>query len=227
MGSSLQCLLLCLLPLLLLLASPTSSIFGATAGAGTLTLTIPALNSLTQTQLLYLTAGGLSLAAAGGLGALAVASRFLSDGASGGSGGGGYGSGYSAPEYHVVEENYIKPSSGYGHSRKAEQHKETQAESHERSKFTYQWEENIARLRRGKRGVAENINRFIEVKYKYHFLELALYYFIQTIEDKSDCGKMYLCEISAMDPGALTQFEGETVQMMKKTYKVKERNRLK
>merc|ERR1712222_285076 len=30
---------------------------------------------------------------------------------------------------------------------------------------------------------------------------------------------MYLCEISAMDPGALTQFEEETVQMMKKTYK--------
>lgn len=180
MGSSLQCLLLCLplFLLLLLLAPPTSSIFGATAGAGTLTLTIPALNSLTQTQLLYLTAGGLSLAAAGGLGALAVASRFLSDGASGGSGGGGYGSGYSAPEYHVVEENYVKPSSGYGHSRKAVQHKETQAESHERekSRFTYQWEENIARLRRGKRGVAENINKFIEVKYKiYHALKLALY----------------------------------------------------
>ena len=31
---------------------------------------------------------------------------------------------------------------------------------------------------------------------------------------------MYLCEISAMDSRALTQFEVETVQMMKKTYKV-------
>ena len=47
-----------------------------------------------------------------------------------------------------------------------------------------------------------------------------LNHFIQTIEDKSDCGKMYLCEISAMDPEALTQFEEETVQMMNKTYKV-------
>ena len=170
MVSSLQCGLLCLLPLLLLLASPSASIFGATAGAGTLTLTIPALNSLTQTQLLYLTAGGLSLAAAGGLGALAVASRFLSDGASGGGGGGGYGSGYSAPEYHVVEEtSYVKPSSGYGHghARKAVQQKQGAGESHarEKTRFTYQWEENIARLRRGKRGVAENVNRFIEVNH--------------------------------------------------------------
>ena len=31
---------------------------------------------------------------------------------------------------------------------------------------------------------------------------------------------MYLCEISAMDPEALAQFEEETVQMMNKTYKV-------
>ena len=31
---------------------------------------------------------------------------------------------------------------------------------------------------------------------------------------------MYLCEISAMVTGDLTQFEEETVQMMKKTYKV-------
>ena len=172
MVSSLQLWLLCLLPLLLLLASPSASIFGATAGAGTLTLTIPALNSLTQTQLLYLTAGGLSLAAAGGLGALAVASRFLSDGASGGGGGGGYGSGYSAPEYHVVEETYVKPSSGYGHARKAVQKKQGAGESHareEKTRFTYQWEENIARLRRGKRGVAENVNRFIEVN---HYLSL-------------------------------------------------------
>lgn len=175
MVSSLQYGLLCLLPLLLLLTPPSASIFGATAGAGTLTLTIPALSSLTQTQLLYLTAGGLSLAAAGGLGALAVASRFLSDGASGGGGGGGgYGSGYSAPEYHVVEETYVKPSSGYGHghARKAVQQKQGAGESHareEKTRFTYQWEENIARLRRGKRGVAENVNRFIEVN---HYLSL-------------------------------------------------------
>ena len=168
-GSSLQCVLLCLLPLILF-TPPTSSIFGATAGAGTLTLTIPALNSLTQTQLLYLTAGGLSLAAAGGLGALAVASRFLSDGGSSSGGGGGYGSGYSAPEYHVVEETYVKPSSGYGHARKAGK----EGESHKReegTRFTYQWEENIARLRRGKRGVAENVNRFIEVSH-YHWTRI-------------------------------------------------------
>ena len=166
MGSSLRPALL-LLPLLLVLqAPPSSSIIGTTAGAGTLTLTIPALSSLTQTQLLYLSAGGLSLAAAGGLGALAVASRFLSDGGSGGGGGGGYGSGYSAPEYHVVEETYVKPSSGYGHGHARKAVKLGDDESHERekkSRFTYQWEENIARLRRGKRGVAENINRFIEV----------------------------------------------------------------
>ena len=169
-GSSLQCVLLFLLPFLLILfPPPTSSIFGATAGAGTLTLTIPALNSLTQTQLLYLTAGGLSLAAAGGLGALAVASRFLSDGGSSGGGGGGYGSGYSAPEYHVVEETYVKPpSSGYGHARKAVKEREGHKRE-EGTRFTYQWEENIARLRRGKRGVAENVNRFIEVRH-YHFL---------------------------------------------------------
>ena len=91
-----------------------------------------------------------------------MASRFLSDGGS--SGGGGYGSGYSAPEYHVVEETYVKPSSGYGHARKAVK----ESESHKReegTRFTYQWEENIARLRRGKRGVAENVNRFIEVSH--------------------------------------------------------------
>ena len=170
-GSSLQCVLLCLLPFLLILFTPpTSSIFGATAGAGTLTLTIPALNSLTQTQLLYLTAGGLSLAAAGGLGALAVASRFLSDGGSSGGGGGGYGSGYSAPEYHVVEETYVKPSSGYGHARKAVKEVKESHKREEGTRFTYQWEENIARLRRGKRGVAENVNRFIEVRH-YHFLD--------------------------------------------------------
>ena len=157
MAPALRCLLVSLLPLLLLLAPPSSSIFGATAGAGTLTLTLPALNSLTQTQLLYLTAGGLSLAAAGGLGALAVASRFLSDGGS--SGGGGY----SAPEYTVVEETYVKPSSGYGNTKKVGgELKERGAVSGGR--FTYQWEENIARLRRGKRGVNENVNRFIEVR---------------------------------------------------------------
>ena len=98
--------------LVVLLAAAAHCILGTTAGAGTLTLTIPALSSLTQTQILYLTAGGLStdtltiytvstyihpclgLAAAGGLGALAVASSVLADGGGGGASG-GYG--YSAP----------------------------------------------------------------------------------------------------------------------------------
>ena len=64
----------------------------------------------------------------------------------------------------MVEETYVKPSSGYGHARKAVK----EGESHKReegTRFTYQWEENIARLRRGKRGVAENVNRFIEVSH--------------------------------------------------------------
>ena len=46
--------------LVVLLAAAAHCILGATAGAGTLTLTLPALSSLTQTQILYLTAGGLS-----------------------------------------------------------------------------------------------------------------------------------------------------------------------
>ena len=41
-------------------SSLTQSLIFPTLGAGTLTFTIPALSSLTQTQLLYLTAGGLS-----------------------------------------------------------------------------------------------------------------------------------------------------------------------
>ena len=46
--------------LVVLLAAAAHCILGTTAGAGTLTLTLPALSSLTQTQILYLTAGGLS-----------------------------------------------------------------------------------------------------------------------------------------------------------------------
>ena len=68
----------------------------------------------------------------------------------------------------MVEETYVKPSSGYGHARKAVKERE------EGTRFTYQWEENIARLRRGKRGVAENVNRFIEVSH-YHFLDTNFY----------------------------------------------------
>ena len=48
--------------LVALLAAAAHCILGTTAGAGTLTLTLPALSSLTQTQILYLTAGGLSTA---------------------------------------------------------------------------------------------------------------------------------------------------------------------
>ena len=46
--------------LVALLAAAAHCILGTTAGAGPLTLTLPALSSLTQTQILYLTAGGLS-----------------------------------------------------------------------------------------------------------------------------------------------------------------------
>ena len=65
----------------------------------------------------------------------------------------------------MVEETYVKPSSGYGHARKAGKEVKESHKREEGTRFTYQWEENIARLRRGKRGVAENVNRFIEVSH--------------------------------------------------------------
>ena len=42
---------------------------------------------------------------------------------------------------------------------------------------------------------------------------------LQTIADPADCGKLYLCEISATSSQLLTQYEAETVQMFKRTYK--------
>ena len=44
----------------------------------------------------------------------------------------------------------------------------------------------------------------------------------QTIADPADCGKLYLCEISATSSQLLTQYEAETVQMFKRTYKVRD-----
>ena len=46
---------------------------------------------------------------------------------------------------------------------------------------------------------------------------------LQTIADPADCGKLYLCEISATSSQLLTQYEAETVQMFKRTYKAKVR----
>ena len=42
----------------------------------------------------------------------------------------------------------------------------------------------------------------------------------QTIADPADCGKLYLCEISATNSQLLTPYEAETVNMFKRTYKV-------
>merc|ERR1712243_120008 len=94
----------------------TESAFTPTLTSAGLTFTIPTLTTLTQTQLLYLTAGGLSLGAAAGLAGLAVASSLLADG--GDSSGTSYGapsSGYSAPSsgYGEPSSGFSAPSSGY------------------------------------------------------------------------------------------------------------------
>ena len=190
------------LVMLLLSFMAHSLIIPQLTGAGTLTLTLPTLTSLTQAQLVALTAGGLSLGAAAGLAGLAVASSLLADGAGGG-GGGGYGapshgysapssgysapssgysapstgysapssgysapsSGYSAPSsgYSAPSSGYSAPSSGHGHSRAAIKIPTNVDQSF--TKFTYEWQENIAKLRsRGKRDVSAQIDTFIEVK---------------------------------------------------------------
>ena len=183
------------LVVLLLSFMANSLIIPQLTGAGTLTLTLPTLTSLTQAQLVALTAGGLSLGAAAGLAGLAVASSLLADGAGGGGGGGygapssGYGapshgysapssgysapssgysapsSGYSAPSsgYSAPSSGYSAPSSGHGHSRAAIKIPTNVDQSF--TKFTYEWQENIAKLRsRGKRDVSAQIDTFIEVK---------------------------------------------------------------
>ena len=40
------------------------------------------------------------------------------------------------------------------------------------------------------------------------------------MNDKSDCGKMYLCELSATEEHLLNRDERETVKLFKKSYKV-------
>merc|ERR1719342_671269 len=82
------------------------------AGTNALMFTIPNLSTLTQEQLLLLGAGGLSLAAAGGLAKLAVASSLLADEPSSEASGG-----YGEPSYHAAPEpEYHVVSSGYGHA---------------------------------------------------------------------------------------------------------------
>ena len=49
---------------------------------------------------------------------------------------------------------------------------------------------------------------------------------LQTIADPADCGKLYLCEISATSSQLLTQYEAETVQMFKRTYKVRDQTKI-
>ena len=127
----------------------------------------------------------LGLAAAGGLAGLAVASSLLADGGGSDTGygapSGGYGapssgyaepsrgysapspgysapsSGYSAPSsgYSAPSSGYSAPSSGHGHSRVQE--------ADDLPQFHYQWQQNIAKLSRGKRDVTDRINQFIEV----------------------------------------------------------------
>merc|ERR1712083_1188187 len=200
-------------------------------GAG-LTFTIPTLSTLTQTQLIYLTAGGLSLGAAAGLAGLAVASSLLAD--AGGSSDTGYGapvassygapeSSYGAPEssYGAPESSYgaPEPSSGYsapssgydapssggdshghGYLRKSEQEVKTAA-----PKFHYQWQQNLANLGRRKRATTdeEGVNIFLES--------------ISSV-DKSDCGKLYLCEISATPRSKLLREDQNTLDLLRRTY---------
>merc|ERR1712038_1964833 len=104
--------------LLTLISYFSESAFTGSLTTAGLTFTLPTLSTLTQTQLIYLTAGGLSLGAAAGLAGLAVASRLLADG--GDSGGSGYGapvaSSYGAPEssYGAPESSYGAPEDSYG-----------------------------------------------------------------------------------------------------------------
>ena len=66
-------------------------------------------------------------------------------------------SGYSAPSsgYSAPSSGYSAPSSGHGHSRVQE--------ADDLPQFHYQWQQNIAKLSRGKRDVTDRINQFIEV----------------------------------------------------------------
>jgi len=191
----------------------TESAFTGTLTSAGLTFTLPTLSTLTQTQLVYLTAGGLSLGAAAGLAGLAVASSLLADG--GGSSGSGYGaptgygepsSGYSAPSsgYDAPSSGYESPSSGggHGHSRTLEEEARSGPAA---PKFHYQWQQNIANLGRRKRATTEleGVNTFLDSL---------------SAVDKSDCGKLYLCEIAATpEPERLTE-DTKTLHLLRQTY---------
>jgi len=111
-------------------------------------------------------------------------------------------SGYSAPSsgYSAPSSGYSSPSGGQVHSRKFKDGGE-KSQDKEVQRFQYQWQENIAKLR-GKRDVTDKLNDFIE-----------------SMNDKSNCGKMYLCELSATEEHLLNRDERETVKLFKKSYK--------
>merc|ERR1719347_1304830 len=131
------------------------------AGTNALMFTIPNLSTLTQEQLLLLGAGGLSLAAAGGLTKLAVASSLLADEPSSEGGYGAPSGGYGEPSYHAAPEpEYHVVSSGYGHARSENQP--------QKSRYRFQWQEIIAkhklslsRLRRDA-DVTPTVNDFLK-----------------------------------------------------------------
>jgi len=72
-------------------------------------------------------------------------------------------------------------------------------------KFHYQWQQNIANLGRRKRATTdeEGVNSFLES--------------ISSV-DKSDCGKLYLCEISATPPSKLLREDQKTLELLRRTY---------
>lgn len=165
------------------------------AGTNALMFTIPNLSTLTQEQLLLLGAGGLSLAAAGGLTKLAVASSLLADEPSSGGGYGTPSGGYGEPSYHAAPEpEYHVVSSGYGHGHARSENQP------QKSKFRFQWQENIAKhklsLSRRRRDTD---------------VEPVLNDFLKSLNDRSGCGRKYLCQLSSMDTRSLTADEKEII----------------
>ena len=88
-------------------------------------------------------------------------------------------------------------------------------------KFHYQWQQNIATLGRRKRATTdeEGVNIFLEVK--RHILvssdSTEQFQSISSV-DKSDCGKLYLCEISATPPSKLLREDQNTLDLLRRTH---------
>ena len=88
-------------------------------------------------------------------------------------------------------------------------------------KFHYQWQQNIANLGRRKRATTdeEGVNIFLEVRPRSVVKRILLSSF-QSISavDKSDCGKLYLCEISATPRSKLLREDQNTLDLLRRTY---------